>query len=157
MSSAPAGLMVRDATEADLPRVVELINNGAVGGREGEQLGPPLPASYIDAFNEITERHGGHVFVAELNGEIVGTVQMLLLPNLSHLGRPIAQLESMHVAATHRGNRIGEEMIRCAVAEAKLHGCFRMQLTSNKLRHDAHRFYKRLGFEASHEGFKLSL
>jgi GNAT superfamily N-acetyltransferase len=94
---------------------------------------------------------------AELNGEIVGTVQMLILPNLSHLGRPIAQLESMHVVASHRGNRIGEEMIRCAVAEAKLHGCFRMQLTSNKVRHDAHRFYKRLGFEASHEGFKLSL
>lgn len=157
MSRAPAGLIVRDATEADLPRVIEIINGGAVGGREGEQLGPPLPGSYIDAFNEITGRHGGHVFVAELHGEIVGTVQLLVLPNLSHLGRPIAQLESMHVWAKHRGSRIGEAMLERAVAEAKLHGCFRMQLTSNKLRHDAHRFYKRLGFEATHEGFKLAL
>lgn len=157
MSHARAGLVVRDAIEADLPRIVEIINGGAVGGREGEQLGPPLPASYIDAFNEITGRHGGHVFVAELNGEIVGTVQMLVLPNLSHLGRPIAQLESMHVSAEHRGNRIGEAMVERAVAEAKFHGCFRMQLTSNKLRHEAHRFYKRLGFEATHEGFKLAL
>lgn len=157
MSKAPAGLLVRDATEADLPRVIEIINAGAVAGREGEQLGPPLPASYIDAFNEITGRHGGHVFVAELHGEIVGTVQMLILPNLSHLGRPIAQLESMHVVAEHRGTRIGEAMVERAIAEARLHGCFRVQLTSNKVRHDAHRFYKRLGFEASHEGFKLAL
>lgn len=157
MSGAPADLVIRDATEADLPAVVEIIDAGAVQGRGREQLGPPLPASYFDAYREITERHGGHVFVAELHGEIVGTVQMLILPNLSHLGRPVAQLESMHVTAKHRGKRIGEELVRHAVAEARLHGCFRMQLTSNHVRHDAHRFYKRLGFEASHEGFKLSL
>jgi GNAT superfamily N-acetyltransferase len=66
-------------------------------------------------------------------------------------------VESVHVAETHRGRRVGEAMMAWAIAEARRNRCYRLQLTSNKGRLDAHRFYRRLGFVASHEGMKLDL
>lgn len=152
----PANLVIRDATESELPRVVDLIHLGTFDGISSEDPSVPLPAAYIDAFRAIVGSGRGRVLVAEVDGTVVGTVQYNVIPNLSHVGKPVAQLESFHVAAEYRSQGIGEAMVDFCVAEARKDGCFRVQLTSNKARTDAHRFYFRLGFKASHEGMKLA-
>ncbi|MGE0601673.1 MAG: N-acetyltransferase family protein [Dehalococcoidia bacterium] len=148
-------LQIRHATEADLPRIIELIHMGAVRGKSLEELGPPLPERYYAAFRRFADFPEAAVMVAELNGEVVGTFQFHLLPSLSG-GHPVAEVESVHVAAAYRGQRIGEAMMQWAIAEARRLGCKRVQLASNKERTDAHRFYERLGFVKSHEGMKLN-
>jgi GNAT superfamily N-acetyltransferase len=97
------------------------------------------------------------LMVAELDGEVVGTFQLSVIPHLSHVGRPVAQLESVHVAGARRSRGIGAQMVRWAIDEARRQGCHRLQLTSDRRRVEAHRFYERLGFLATHEGFKLKL
>ncbi|MGD9933465.1 MAG: N-acetyltransferase family protein [Dehalococcoidia bacterium] len=149
---------IRPAVEADLPRIIELISGGtAPGAVPDEDPGPPLPASYVTAFREIKASSDGDVFVAEFEGEVVGCFQFFAAPHLANRGRRRAQVESVHVAARMRSKGIGEAMMRFAIEEARRRGCFRLQLTSNKSRTDAHRFYRRLGFAQSHEGFKLDL
>jgi GNAT superfamily N-acetyltransferase len=148
---------IRPATEADLPRVMELIHLGAVGGSGAEQLGPPLPQGYYGAFRSFSRFPEAKVMVAEWDGQVVGTLQFHLLPSLAGGGLPTAEVEGVHVAEAFRGRRIGETMICWAIDEARRLSCKRLQLTSNKARLDAHRFYERLGFVKSHEGMKLSL
>jgi GNAT superfamily N-acetyltransferase len=133
-----------------------LIHLGA-WGESAEQPGPPLPGAYLDAFRAIQANPATAVMVADLGGEVVGTFQFAVLRGLSHLGRPVAQVESVHVAQSQRSKGIGEAMMIWAINEARRNGCYRLQLTSNKGRTDAHRFYRRLGFVASHEGMKLEL
>lgn len=150
-------VLIRAATEADLPRIVELIHRGAVGGNGAEQLGPPLPDAYYEAFRSFARFPEAKVMVAEVHGEVAGTFQFHLLPSLSNGALPTAEVESVHVAEALRGQRIGEAMMAWAIAEARRLGCKRVQLTSNKQRTDAHRFYERLGFVKSHEGMKYNL
>ncbi|WP_367115404.1 GNAT family N-acetyltransferase [Devosia sp.] len=95
--------------------------------------------------------------VAELAGRPVGTLQLTFIPGINRLGEWRCLVEAVHVAPDHRNLGLGSEMIRWAVAEARARGCGLVQLTSNKKRLDAHRFYERLGFQKSHEGFKLAL
>jgi GNAT superfamily N-acetyltransferase len=95
--------------------------------------------------------------VADIDGAVVGSFQLTILPHLAGQGRPVAQLESVHVLASHRRRGIGGKMLSWAVKRAADMGCRRIQLTSNKRRKDAHRFYERQGFHATHEGFKRSL
>ena len=149
--------LIRRATEDDLPRIVELIHLGAVAGRSIEQPGPPLPEAYYQAFRDFARFPEAKVMVAEVDGEVVGTLQFHLLPGLTGGGRPSAEVESVHVAEAWRSRRVGEAMMRWAIDEARRLGCKRVQLTSNKSRTDAHRFYERLGFVKSHEGIKLDL
>jgi GNAT superfamily N-acetyltransferase len=150
------GLVIREAEERDLERIVRLIHDGtAPGVTAEEEPGPPLPAAYRDAFAEIRASGDGALYVAELGGEVVGCFQFFAIPHLANRGRRRAQIESVHVAAEHRSKGIGEAIVRFAIEEARRRGCFRMQLTSNKSRVDAHRFYRGLGFAQSHEGFKL--
>ncbi len=149
---------VRPAEEDDLSRIVQLILGGtAPGAVPDEDLGPPLPEPYLAAFREIKASADGDVFVAEVDGTVVGCFHFFAAPHLANRGRRRAQVESVHVAAEMRSKGIGEAMIRFAIEESKRRGCFRLQLTSNKSRADAHRFYRRLGFAQSHEGFKLDL
>ncbi len=150
-------LTIREASEDDLPRIVELIHLGAVGRHGAEDLGPPLPQAYYEAFRSFARFPHAKVLVAESGGQVVGTFQFHILPSLSHRGLPTAEVESVHVAEAMRGQRIGEAMMGWAIGEAKRLGCKRLQLTSNKARTDAHRFYERLGFVKSHEGMKLDL
>ena len=149
---------IRNAGEADLPRVVRLIYDGtAPGVVPDEDPGPPLPDGYLEAFRDIAASTDGDLYVAELDGEVVGCFQFFAIPHLANRGRRRAQVESVHVAPEMRSRGIGEAMMRFAIDEARRRGCFRLQLTSNKTRTDAHRFYRRLGFGQSHEGFKLDL
>jgi len=148
-------LVIRDATEADLGRLAELMNLGGVPGRAPRET-PGDPAPYAHALREIHGSDGG-VLVAQLDGEVVGVCQLIVFRHLQARGGRCAEIESVHVHPDWRARGIGTELMEAAIARARAAGCYRVQLTSNEVRHDAHRFYERLGLTASHLGFKLSL
>ncbi len=153
----PDGVRIRDATAADLPRIVDLLQQESLGDERREDPGPPLSDAYVRAFEAIEADPRQRLLVAEVDGAVVGTFVFIVIPNLSYRGRPVAQVENVVVDEPWRGRGVGEAMMRWAIEEARRAGCFRVQLTSNKARKDAHRFYERLGFVATHEGFKLYL
>jgi ribosomal protein S18 acetylase RimI-like enzyme len=146
----------REATAADLPALVAMLADDAVG-RAREDAGLPLAPAYVDAFHAIVASPQQHLIVAEAEGGLVGMFQLSFIPGLSRKGSWRGQIESVRVATAHRGKGIGEAMLRHAVALCREHGCATVQLTSDKQRSEAHRFYGRLGFVATHEGFKLAL
>ncbi|MCH7715626.1 MAG: GNAT family N-acetyltransferase [Gemmatimonadetes bacterium] len=157
LSSEPppsAEAQVRHATEADLPRIVELLAQLSLD-ESREELGPPLPETCRRAFQQIQADPNQRLLVAEAGGRVVGTASLLIVPNLSHRGRPYAIVENVVVDATERGAGYGELLLRYAMEEARRAGCYKLSLTSNKRRTDAHRFYGRLGFQATHEGFRV--
>jgi GNAT superfamily N-acetyltransferase len=96
-------------------------------------------------------------YVAELDGRVVGTFMLTCIRHLLRQGSLIAQIEAVRVDAPMRGRGLGAEMMRWAIEEARRRGCSRVQLTTNNVRKDAHRFYERLGFRATHLGMKLPL
>ena len=133
-----------------------MIQLGAAGGPL-EVPPSPLPASYERAFAKFESEPDAMLMVAEVDGVVVGTFTLTILANLSNGARDVAQIESVHVAEAARNEGVGAAMLAWAIAEARRRDCSRLQLTSNKIRRDAHRFYRRLGFVASHEGMKLTL
>jgi GNAT superfamily N-acetyltransferase len=163
VTSPPAGttltvgsrrVYLRPAAEADLPAVVALLADDALGsGREtAAELAP-----YRRAF-ELIAADPAHTLVVAVDGtEIVGTLQLSVLPGLSRRGALRGQVEAVRVRADRRGQGLGEAMIGWAVEEAARRSCALVQLTTDTSRTDAHRFYERLGFVASHVGFKLDL
>ena len=151
----PEGLVVRPATEADLPRAVELLMLGALPGVPAKE-DPSDLAPYRAALAAIDDA-GGAVLVAEAEGEVIGVCQLVVFRQLQARGGRCAELESVHVHPGHRGAGVGSALVRAAVGRARALGCYRVQLTSNVARGDAHRFYERLGFVPSHVGFKLAL
>ncbi len=148
--------MIRRATEADLGRIVELLTLGAVPGTPESQEDRADLAPYRSALGEIEAGEGG-VLVAERRGEVVGVCQLIVFRHLQRRGGLCAEIESVHVHPDSRSTGIGAALMRAAVEEARALGCYRVQLTSNVVRSDAHRFYERLGFEPTHLGFKLTL
>jgi GNAT superfamily N-acetyltransferase len=145
---------VRSARDADLPRIVELLEFGAlVEGKEDGADG----AAYASALDEIRATPGCDVLVAEAAGEVVGTCQLIVFRHLQARGGRCAEVESMHVHPDHRSRGIGAQLLAAAVEAARQEGCYRVQLTSDRQRQDAHRFYEREGMTASHVGFKLLL
>jgi GNAT superfamily N-acetyltransferase len=156
-AGAPApSLVVRPAAATDLDAIVALFADDALGGH-GDTLDPAARPAYQAAFAAIEASPSDHLFVAEFEGRVVGTFQVSFNPALPHRGRLRATLEAVQVAASMRGRRIGEAMVAHAVAFARDTGAGVIQLTSNRQRVDAHRFYERLGFHRSHTGFKLDL
>jgi GNAT superfamily N-acetyltransferase len=143
---------VRPAQRHELSRLVELFEYGTlVAGREDRSD----LASYEAAWDEIAA-HGG-LLVAELDGEVVGVCQLIVFRHLQSHGGLCAEVESVHVHPDHRGHGIGHVLMRGAIERARELGCYRIQLTSNLVRTEAHRFYESLGFTPSHQGFKLAL
>jgi GNAT superfamily N-acetyltransferase len=151
----PAGLVVRRATDADLSRCIELITLGVVPGAQHREHPEDL-SPYREALHAI-DAAGGEVLVAEISGEVVGVCQLIVFRHLQVGGGLCAEIESVHVHPDHRRVGIGELLVRAAVARASALGCYRVQLTSNTARADAHRFYERIGFTPSHIGFKMPL
>jgi GNAT superfamily N-acetyltransferase len=150
-------LIIRPAREADLPALVALLA-GDVLGREREDPSLPLDEGYVRAFAEIEQRPDLHLMVGELDGEVVASLQLAFIPGLARKGAWRGIVEAVFVRADRRGQGLGAQMIAWAVATAKGRGdCPFLQLTTDKRRLDAHRFYARLGFEPSHEGFKLPI
>ena len=154
--TAPADLAVREANASDLGRIVELLTLGALPGAAAGAEDPADLEGYASALAEIDATDGA-VLVAELDGEVVGVCQLIVLRHLQHRGGRCAEIESVHVHPEHRRSGIGTALMRDAIGRARGQGCYRVQLTSNVVRNDAHRFYERLGFTPSHLGFKLPL
>jgi ribosomal protein S18 acetylase RimI-like enzyme len=154
--SAPADALVRPAVPADLPAIIHVYEGDETGGK-GDIWSPETAPRYEAAMRRILASADNALFVAERAGRVVGTLQLTFLPGLVARGRLRAKLESVHVRPEQRGQRVGEAMVRHAIAFARAHGAELVELTSNKQRRDAHRFYERLGFERSHEGFKMML
>lgn len=149
-------LTFRDATEKDLPSIVAMLADDEFGEAR-EKLAETIPAEYARAFGEISRDPANRILLAESNGEIVGSLQLYFTASLSRRGTKRATIESVRVASKHRGQNIGTALMRRAIAEAKAAGCGLVQLTSDKRRTRAHLFYRRLGFEQSHIGFKKEL
>ncbi|MEU2560467.1 GNAT family N-acetyltransferase [Streptomyces longispororuber] len=149
-------VLMRPAQPADLESILRLLAQDAILEVPVE-TGPPVPQYYVDAFARISADPGQLLAVAEVQGEVVGTFQVSFIPYLLWRGGLVAQIESVRVAEHLRGQRVGEQMMRWAVEQARSRGCARVQLSTHKTRDRAHRFYERLGFRATHEGMKLFL
>ena len=147
---------IRDARPADLPAIVALYADDALGAtREQPEL--PLAEGYTRAFAEISADPRHRLVVAEDDGEVVATLQLSFLPHLVRQGSERAQIEAVRVTASHRGGGLGRELIGWAVDQARERGCGLVQLTTDATRADAQRFYESLGFRPSHVGMKLAL
>ena len=142
---------VRSARTGDVGRLVELLDHGALDDRKED---PTDLDAYLVALTDIQQAGTGDVLVAEMGGEVVGMCQLVVFRHLQRHGALCAELESMHVHPDFRSRGIGGQLLAAAAEAARQAGCYRIQLTSNIRRTDAHRFYERNGFEASHVGFK---
>ncbi|GAA4657816.1 GNAT family N-acetyltransferase [Streptomyces chumphonensis] len=147
-------LTMRPATADDLADIVALLADDPLGAAR-ESPGDLAP--YRAAFAAVAADPQQHLVVAERAGRTVGTLQLTVVPGLSRQGASRALVEAVRVHGDERGSGLGSELIGWAVAEARRLGCRLVQLTSDASRTDAHRFYERLGFTASHVGFKLTL
>lgn len=147
-------LTLRRARLEDVPAMIALLADDEIGAtREAPDDREPYDASFaaIDAdANQL-------LVVGERDGRIIATMQLTFIPGLSRRGGWRAQLEGVRVASAARGDGIGEYLVRWAVDRARERGCAMLQLTSDNRRAEAHRFYERLGFIASHTGFKRPL
>lgn len=152
-----AAAVLRRAGAADVRAIVELIAADQLGAtRDGVKTAEDL-AGYQRAFAAIDGDPAHLLVVAESGGRIVGTMQLSFLPGLARHGALRAQIEAVRVDAALRGQGLGAAMFGWAIEEARRRGCALVQLTTDKSRAGAHRFYERLGFAATHEGMKLAL
>ncbi|APU41371.1 MULTISPECIES: GNAT family N-acetyltransferase [unclassified Streptomyces] len=153
MTDSPE-LVIRPATEADLPAIVAMLADDPLGAtRESpEDLAP-----YRTALERLTRDPNQHLVVAVRADRVVGTLQLTIVPGLSRKGSTRSIIEGVRVHADERGGGLGTRFIEWAIEKSRAEECALVQLTSDVTRTDAHRFYERLGFTASHVGFKLQL
>jgi GNAT superfamily N-acetyltransferase len=153
LAAGSGAVVLRRATGADLPEVVGLLADDPLG-RDRETADP---APYRRAFALIDADPAQLLVVAVDGADVVGTMQLSFIPGLSRQGALRAQVEAVRVRAGDRNRGLGAAMIGWAVEESRRRGCALVELTTDKSREDAHRFYERLGFVASHQGMKLLL
>jgi len=150
--------VVRAATENDIPRILELYEEQLVIGTSGaEKQRNPAFEDYRRALSMIDALPGCELVVAEEQGEVIGTMMLMIVPNLSHRALPWAVVENVVVDSSHRRKGVGKLLMDYALMRAREAGCYKIQLTSNKSRQDAHKFYESIGYKASAEGFRLYL
>lgn len=149
-------LSFRRASRADLERIVQLLADDPLG-RKRESFSVPLASSYVRAFEAIVADPNNELIVAEKSGGVVGVLQITFIPYLTHQGAWRALVEGVRVAAEARSSGVGGRLVLWAIERARERKCALVQLTSDKSRPDAIRFYQALGFIASHEGMKLQL
>jgi GNAT superfamily N-acetyltransferase len=148
-------ITLRTATLADVDPLVELIIGGKLAGDDD---GPEHRDAYLEALREIEDDPHSTVLVAVNHGvDVVGMLQMFTFRHVPHRGGRCAEIESMHVRHDLRYSGVGGKLLDHAIEIAREMGCYRVQLTSNDQRHNAHRFYERHGFVGSHRGFKRYL
>ncbi|WP_020144909.1 GNAT family N-acetyltransferase [Terracoccus sp. 273MFTsu3.1] len=148
------GIEIRPASRDDVPAIVAMLADDPLGAAR-EDLGD-LHA-YDAAYDRVVADPGQHLVVAERDGIVVGTLQLTVIPGLSRRGATRSVIEGVRVSRDERGTGLGTELVTWAVEESRRLGCTLVQLTSDASRTDARRFYERLGFVASHVGFKLAL
>jgi ribosomal protein S18 acetylase RimI-like enzyme len=147
----------RAAVRNDVSAIVRLLADDPLGAKR-EVYADPLPACYLEAFDAIDRDPNNELVVATARGEtVIGVLQLTFIPNMSHQGGWRALIEGVRVASTLRSSGIGRHLFTWAIDRARQRGCHMVQLSSDKLRPDAIRFYEGLGFVASHEGMKLHL
>ncbi|MEU5939997.1 GNAT family N-acetyltransferase [Micromonospora sp. NPDC047548] len=147
-------VIFREAVRADLPAVIALLADDMLGkARDFTEV----DEAYERAFADITADPRNHLIVADEAGELVGCMQITYIPGLGRHGAERSLVESVRVRSDLRGRGLGRRMMEWAVDQARQRGCALVQLTTDKTRADAHRFYRALGFVASHEGMKLPL
>ena len=149
-------MKIRQAKKDDVAEIVRMLAEDELGSkRENYQL--PLPETYYDAFRAIVADSNQWLVVAEMDERVIGTLQMTILPYLTYQGGERAQIEAVRVDKEFRDQGVGAKMIEWAVQKAQAEGCHLVQLTTDKKRPEALKFYERLGFRPTHEGMKLHL
>ncbi|WP_040225583.1 GNAT family N-acetyltransferase [Bhargavaea cecembensis] len=146
----------RKAMHEDLKEIVRLLADDELGATR-EKYEDPLPDAYEQAFSDIQAQTGNQILVAAEDGSVIGCLQLTFIPGLSRLGMKRAQIEGVRIDKRCRGRKIGESLIREAIRLSQAENCGLIQLTTDKTREDAMRFYEKLGFTATHEGMKLIL
>ncbi|MEU3413314.1 GNAT family N-acetyltransferase [Streptomyces sp. NPDC006658] len=147
-------LEIRAATADDLPAIVAMLADDPLGA---QRESPDDLTPYRTALERLAADPNQHLVVAVCEGRVIGTLQLTIIPGLSHRGATRALIEAVRIHAGERGSGLGSRLIEWAIGTSRRLDCRMVQLTSDKTRTDAHRFYERLGFTASHEGFKLPL
>ena len=147
----------RPANKADLPAIIALLAADQLG-QTREDASLPLAKAYTDAFGAIDADQNQLLAVAvDADETVIGTLQLTFIPGLARSGAWRGQIEAVRIAEAHRSSGLGQQMFEWAIEKCQTKGCKLVQLTTDKTRPDAHRFYERLGFVASHEGYKLKL
>ncbi|MEU1404246.1 GNAT family N-acetyltransferase [Streptomyces sp. NPDC005728] len=147
-------LEIRRATADDLPAIVALLADDPLGA---QRESPDDLTPYLPALERLNADPNQHLVVAVRDGRVIGTLQLTFIPGLSRKGATRSIIEGVRIHADERGSGLGTHLIEWAVEESRRQDCQLVQLTSDTSRTDAHRFYERLGFTASHVGFKLQL
>ena len=147
-------LVIREAALTDLPAILAMLAEDTIpADRETD----PADPRYRAAFDTIAADPNQMLVTAEIDGRVIGTLQLSFIPGLSFRGAWRGQIEAVRIASDLRGHGLGAKLIDWAVERCRARDCFMVQLTSSNARTDAHRFYKRLGWSQSHTGFKLKL
>jgi GNAT superfamily N-acetyltransferase len=149
-------LNFRKATKKDVSIIVRMLADDDLGSTREEDT-EQVADGYYDAFEQIDKDHNNELTIAEYNGKIIGTLQITFIPYLTYKGGMRALIEAVRIDSEHRGKGFGRKLFEYAINRAQDRGCHMVQLTTNKKRTDAFKFYESLGFEATHEGMKLFL
>ncbi|WP_433469886.1 N-acetyltransferase family protein [Spirillospora sp. CA-142024] len=147
----------REATVDDLPQIVRLLADDPLGATRETPAGDEIPEAYFTAFAAIAKDPNNTLVVAEVAGRVAGTLQLTFIPGLTYTGGERAQIEGVRIAAEQRGAGLGQQMITWAIERARERGCRVVQLTTDRQRPDAIRFYQKIGFRPSHMGMKYHL
>ncbi|MFG2132617.1 GNAT family N-acetyltransferase [Streptomyces sp. NPDC048751] len=147
-------LEIRAATSDDIPAIVAMLADDPLGA---QRESPDDLTPYLTALERLRADPNQHLVVAVREGRVVGTLQLTVIPGLSRRGATRSIVEGVRIHADERGSGLGTQLVEWAVEESRRQDCQLVQLTSDNTRTDAHRFYERLGFTASHVGFKLQL
>ncbi|MEU1916348.1 GNAT family N-acetyltransferase [Streptomyces massasporeus] len=147
-------LEIRAAVADDVSAIVGMLADDPLGA---QRESPDDLTPYLAALERLSADPNQRLVVAVREGKVVGTLQLTIVPGLSRRGATRSIIEGVRIHADERGSGLGTELIGWAIEESRGQGCQLVQLTSDKTRADAHRFYERLGFTASHTGFKLQL
>ncbi|MFH8657690.1 GNAT family N-acetyltransferase [Streptomyces afghaniensis] len=147
-------LEIRAAVADDVPAIVAMLADDPLGA---QRESPDDLTPYLTALERLSADPNQRLVVAVREGRVVGTLQLTIIPGLSRRGATRSIIEGVRIHADERGSGLGTQLIEWAIDESRDQGCQLVQLTSDKTRTDAHRFYERLGFTASHTGFKLPL
>jgi len=156
-ATGPDPLVFRLANSSDLVEIVRMLADDRLGANR-EHFSVPLLTGYVDAFASIDQDPNNEVLVVQArDGTLLGFLQVTYIPNLTYQGRWRALIEGVRVKSENRSGGVGKALIAHAIGRARARNCYLVQLTSDKTRTEALRFYESLGFRATHEGFKLFL
>ncbi|MGF6243906.1 GNAT superfamily N-acetyltransferase [Paraburkholderia sp. GAS38] len=149
-------IVFRSALLADIPAIVAMLADDELGSQR-EITGLPLDERYVAAFRAIEADANQQLVVVVDGAEVIGTLQLSFIPGIARMGAWRGQIEAVRIAAHRRDSGLGQKMFEWAIATCRSRGCNLVQLTTDRSRADAHRFYEKLGFVASHVGYKLAL